>query len=69
MAKEDDKKPTAAEKGKAKAVNGEAAKDKDAKVEDKKGAATASGGMCSLLDCCHVVLPGPVLMADRRGAQ
>lgn len=44
MAKEDEKKPTAAEKGKGKAVNGaadkkEAKKDKDGKpdLEDKKG--------------------------------
>jgi 26S proteasome regulatory subunit N1 len=50
MAKEDEKKPTAAEKGKAKATsNGEAEKDaqngKNAKVDgdDKKGAATATG--------------------------
>lgn len=42
MAKDDEKKPTAAEKGKGKAVNGEAEKevkkDKDGKpIEDKKG--------------------------------
>jgi 26S proteasome regulatory subunit N1 len=50
MAKEDEKKPTAAEKGKGKApVNGDAEKDaktgKDGKVdaEDKKGVATATG--------------------------
>ncbi|KAF2129419.1 26S proteasome non-ATPase-like protein regulatory subunit 2 [Dothidotthia symphoricarpi CBS 119687] len=43
MAKDDEKKPTAAEKGKGKAVAGDADKDKDAKVEDKKGAATSSG--------------------------
>jgi hypothetical protein len=50
MAKEDEKKPTAAEKGKGKApVNGDADKDaktgKDGKVdaEDKKGVATATG--------------------------
>ena len=50
MAKEDEKKPTAADKGKGKApVNGDAEKDakngKDAKVDgaDKKGAATATG--------------------------
>jgi 26S proteasome regulatory subunit N1 len=46
MAKDDEKKPTAAEKGKAKATNGEAEKevkkDKDGKpIEDKKGALPA----------------------------
>jgi 26S proteasome regulatory subunit N1 len=53
MAKEDEKKPTAAEKGKAKApVNGDAEKDakngKDAKPDsdDKKGVATATGMSC-----------------------
>ncbi|KAJ4368073.1 proteasome regulatory particle base subunit [Neocucurbitaria cava] len=45
MAKEDEKKPTAAEKGKGKAVNGDAGKEKDTKVdgEDKKGAAATTG--------------------------
>jgi hypothetical protein len=52
MAKEDEKKPTAAEKGKAKAVNGEAEKevkkDKDGKpIEDKKGVLPA--GMLPML--------------------
>jgi len=54
MAKEDEKKPTAAEKGKGKApMNGDAEKDaktgKDGKVdlEDKKGGvATATGMLC-----------------------
>lgn len=58
MAKEDEKKPTAAEKGKGKAsVNGDADKDaktgKDGKVEDdKKGVATATGTIC-LRDSCN----------------
>ncbi|KAH7398190.1 26S proteasome non-ATPase-like protein regulatory subunit 2 [Pyrenochaeta sp. MPI-SDFR-AT-0127] len=45
MAKEDEKKPTAAEKGKGKAVNGDADKNKDAKAgaEDKKGVVATSG--------------------------
>lgn len=45
MAKEDEKKPTAAEKGKGKAVNGDAGKEKDTKVdgEDKKGAVATTG--------------------------
>ena len=53
MAKEDEKKPTAADKGKGKApVKNEAEKDakadKDGKVDDKdkKGAATAAGMFC-----------------------
>lgn len=62
MAKEDEKKPTAAEKGKGKApVNGDAAKDakngKDAKAdaEDKKGVATATG-MLYLRSSCSFLL-------------
>jgi 26S proteasome regulatory subunit N1 len=58
MAKEDEKKPTAADKGKGKApANGDADKDtkngKDGKVdaEDKKGVATATGMVC-LRDSC-----------------
>jgi hypothetical protein len=64
MAKEDEKKPTAAEKGKGKApVNGDAEKDakngKDAKVdgEDKKGAATATGMFCLRYSCCDNIRP------------
>lgn len=51
MAKDDEKKLTAAEKGKGKAVNGDAEKkevqkDKDGKpIDDKKGA--LADGMCS----------------------
>lgn len=59
MAKEDEKKPTAAEKGKGKApVNGDAEKDakngKDGKVDadDKKGVATATG-MLYVQASCH----------------
>jgi 26S proteasome regulatory subunit N1 len=59
MAKEDEKKPTAAEKGKAKAVNGEAEKevkkDKDGKpIEDKKGVLPA--GMLPPRDRRHMQL-------------
>jgi 26S proteasome regulatory subunit N1 len=56
MAKEDEKKPTAADKGKGKApATNDADKDpkadKDAKVdgEDKKGAATAAGMFGSMI--------------------
>ncbi len=47
MAKEDEKKPTATDKGKSKAVAGDKEKPKDAKMdaEDKKGAVGATGGM------------------------
>ena len=48
MAKDDEKKPTAAEKGKGKApVTGDAEKGKDAKPdgEDKKGGVATTGGM------------------------
>lgn len=60
MAKEDEKKPTAAEKGKGKApVNGDAEKDakngKDGKVdaEDKKGGVATATGMVCLRDSCN----------------
>jgi 26S proteasome regulatory subunit N1 len=59
MAKEDEKKPTAAEKGKGKTpVTGDAEKDaktgKDGKVdaEDKKGGVATATGMICLRDSC-----------------
>jgi 26S proteasome regulatory subunit N1 len=59
MAKDDEKKPTAADKGKGKApVNGDADKDakngKDGKVdgEDKKGAVATAAGMFGRRDSC-----------------
>lgn len=58
MAKEDEKKPTAAEKGKAKApLNSDADKDtkkgKDGKPEseDKKGVTTSGGMLCRRRSC------------------
>lgn len=61
MAKEDEKKPTAAEKGKGKApANGDVEKDakdgKDGKMDadDKKGGvATATGMSCRRMFCCR----------------
>jgi 26S proteasome regulatory subunit N1 len=54
MAKDDEKKPTAAEKGKA-PVAGDAEKGKDAKpdAEDKKGGVATTGGMFCLRDSCY----------------
>jgi hypothetical protein len=72
MARDDEKKPTAAEKGKGKApVAGDAEKGKDAKpdAEDKKGGVATTGGMFCLRDSCHSYHDGRVLMADHRGAQ
>jgi hypothetical protein len=57
MAKDDEKKPTAADKGKGKAVNGDAEnkevkKDKDGKpIDDKKGA--PAPGMCGRSSYWH----------------
>lgn len=51
MAKDDDKKPTAADKGKGKAPTAnDADKSKDAKpdAEDKKGGVATTGGMFGL---------------------
>jgi hypothetical protein len=57
MAKEDEKKPTTAEKGKGKAVNGDAEKkevlkDKDGKPIDPKKDAPAAGMLRNR--CCHI---------------
>jgi hypothetical protein len=72
MAKEDEKKPTAAEKGKAKAVNGEAEKevkkDKDGKpIEDKKGVLPA--GMFPRETAATRKFIGRILIPGHRGAQ
>ena len=69
MAKDDEKKPTAAEKGKGKAVNGDAEnkevkKDKDGKpIEDKKGA--PAPGMCSHDSCSSST--AHIAVADKVG--
>jgi 26S proteasome regulatory subunit N1 len=62
MAKDDEKKPTAADKGKGKApVNGDAEKDakngKDAKPDsnDKKAGAATAPGTFGLCDTCRNV--------------
>ena len=67
MAKEDEKKPTAADKGKSKATNGDGENSKDAKVdaEDKKGAVTATGGTFRHE---RALAMGSGLMASCRGA-
>ena len=72
MAKDDEKKPTAAEKGKGKApVAGDAEKGKDAKpdLEDKKGGVATTGGMFCLRDSYNSCRNGCVLMVNCRGAQ
>lgn len=68
MAKDDEKKPTAAEKGKGKALNGDADKAKDAKAdaEDKKGAAATTGGMFTVRNSSY---SRTWLMTSCRGAQ
>lgn len=68
MAKEDEKKPTAAAKGKGKAVDAGAEKGKDAKAdaEDKKGAAASTGGM---LLSKETLIIRHALMIAYRGAQ
>jgi hypothetical protein len=72
MAKDDEKKPTAADKGKGKApVNNDADKSKDAKpdVEDKKGGVATTGGMFYPSDSCNGYRHGLGLMTNHRGAQ
>jgi hypothetical protein len=72
MAKEDEKKPTAADKGKGKApVNTDADKSKDAKpdAEDTKGAVATTGGMFGLRDSCRGYRRRHALTTNHRGAQ
>jgi hypothetical protein len=76
MAKEDEKKPTAADKGKGKApVNGDAEKDakngKDGKVdgEDKKDAVATATGMFDMRDRCDGVQSQAGADRSCRGAQ
>ena len=45
MAKDDEKKPTAADKGKGKAVNGDAEKKDDTKADGKDKKPETTGGM------------------------
>ena len=52
MAKDDEKKPTAADKGKAKAVNGDAEKKEDTKTDGKDKKVETTGGMSCPRDCC-----------------
>lgn len=67
MAQEDEKKPTAAEKGKAKATDAKTAEAKP-DGDDTKGATT--GGMCAHCDGhCGVSGPDTRLTAGHRGAQ
>jgi general stress protein YciG len=67
MAKDDEKKPTAAEKGKGKAVNGDVEKDKDVKkdLDDKKGGVATTGGMFARGITTY---NAHILMASCRGA-
>lgn len=75
MAAEDEKKPTAADKGKGKATNGEAEqkevqKDKDGKpIDDKKGAPAV--GTLPTPDGCLIGKPleRTLLTGNCRGAQ
>jgi hypothetical protein len=75
MAKEDEKKPTAADKGKGKApVNGDAEKDakngKDAKADanDKKAGAATAPGMFGLRNGCGTRCGEQKLTRRYRGA-
>jgi 26S proteasome regulatory subunit N1 len=50
MAKDDEKKPTLAEKGKGKAVNGDAEKKEDTKADGKDKKIETTGGTSRLQD-------------------
>ena len=72
MAKDDEKKPTAADKGKGKApVSNDADKSKDAKpdLEDKKGGVATTGGMSAPRHSADGYRHGLALMTNHRGAQ
>jgi hypothetical protein len=72
MAKDDEKKPTAADKGKGKApATNDADKSKDAKpdVEDKKGGVATTGGMFGLWHTWQGYRHGRALTTHYRGTQ
>lgn len=68
MAKEDEKKPTAAEKGKAKAVNGDAEKKEDTKADGKDKKVETTGGTSRLRNRCNGSYVGRILMAKQRNS-
>lgn len=68
MAKEDEKKPTAADKGKGKAVNGDAEKKEDTKADGKDKKVETTGGMSRVQDRCGGVMPRKCADDDYRGA-
>ena len=69
MAKEDEKKPTAAEKGKGKAVNGDAENKDDTKADGKDKKVETTGGTSCMRDRCGDELAGNTTDCNRRGAQ
>ena len=69
MAKEDEKKPTAAEKGKGKAVNGDAEKKVDTKADGKDKKVETNGGTSCPRSHCGDMLFGMHTDGKCRGAQ
>jgi 26S proteasome regulatory subunit N1 len=69
MAKDDEKKPTAAEKGKGKAVNGDAEKKEDTKADGKDKKVETNGGTSCPRSRCGGMLFWMHTDARCRGAQ
>lgn len=69
MVKEDEKKVTVAEKGKGKAVNGDAEKKEDTKPDGKDKKVETTGGTSCPLECFGGTLHCTHTNGDRRGAQ
>jgi 26S proteasome regulatory subunit N1 len=69
MAKDDEKKPTAAEKGKGKAVNGDAEKKEDTKADGKDKKVETAGGTSCPQDRRGGVMPWTCTDGEHRGTQ
>ena len=69
MAKDDEKKPTAADKGKGKAVNGDAEKKEDTKTDGKDKKVETTGGTSCPQDRRGGVMLWTCTDGEHRGAQ
>lgn len=69
MAKEDEKKPTTADKGKGKAVNGDAEKKADTKADGKDKKVETTGGTSRLRNRYGGVMLWMCTDGEYRGAQ
>lgn len=68
MASDDEKKPTAADKGKGKAVNGDTANKDDTKADGKDKKVETTGGTSCPQNRCRGVMLWTCADGERRGA-